>query len=352
LSWKVKACSERRSTMPLKPFSLPIGNWMGPMALPKAARAESRGAVEVGVLAVHLVDEEEAGEAALLGEAPGLLGADLDAGGGVDEDDGGVGDAEGGFDLAQEVGVAGGVEQRLTLRFAPLNGATAVVIETVALVSSGSKSETVFPSSTPRGGWWPLAVKRRASVREVLPAPLWGHEGDVADPIRRVVLHRVPPPPNEGRWSFPGNGRWLERRARPPATLLGGAGTGLGGRARASSLRVGRRYVGASAVARGGWCAAAGGAARPDPSGAAGAMGGIIGGINDGSAGAGIGSPRGVRVDNGRGRGRAAGGAGDGVDDRRGGAGAIAIGRGSWGRGAGNPYLASARAEVIGGTGR
>src|SRR5262249_13666989 len=67
--------------------------------------------VEGGVLAVHAVDHDHARQLALVHVHPGVLGADLDTGGGVDQQQGGIGGAQTGLLLAPQVNVAGGVEQ-------------------------------------------------------------------------------------------------------------------------------------------------------------------------------------------------------------------------------------------------
>src|SRR5215212_4609994 len=61
---------------------------------------------EVGVLAVHLVDEEQARDTPFFGKPPDLLGANLDTGRGIDDDDGRIGYAQRRLDVANEVGVA------------------------------------------------------------------------------------------------------------------------------------------------------------------------------------------------------------------------------------------------------
>jgi hypothetical protein len=76
---------------------------------------------EIGVLAVHLVNEDHARNATFLGQPPGLLGADLDPGRGVDEDDGGVGNAQGGLHVADEIGIARRIDD-VDLAISPLDG--------------------------------------------------------------------------------------------------------------------------------------------------------------------------------------------------------------------------------------
>ena len=69
-----------------------------------------QGARVVGVFAVQLVDDHEARQLILVGVAPDQLGAHLHAGHGIHHHDGGLADVQGGFDLADEVGEAGRVQ--------------------------------------------------------------------------------------------------------------------------------------------------------------------------------------------------------------------------------------------------
>src|SRR5207237_5988537 len=65
---------------------------------------------EAGPVAVELVDEERPGQAGLLGHLPDHLGLDLHALHAGDDEEHEVGHPEGGDDVADEVGVAGAVE--------------------------------------------------------------------------------------------------------------------------------------------------------------------------------------------------------------------------------------------------
>ena len=77
---------------------------------PNAARTEFDGPLEGSPLAVHPVDDDQAGKAVLLGVAPHLLGLDLDTRHGVDDDDGRVGDAKGEAGFEEKVAVSRGVD--------------------------------------------------------------------------------------------------------------------------------------------------------------------------------------------------------------------------------------------------
>ena len=96
--------------MPRKPASSPTGSSSGAMPAPKRSCERAQGAVEAGALAVELVDEDQAGQAQLGGEVPDRLGLGLDALHRAHHDDGQVDDRQRGADLAEEVGVPGGVD--------------------------------------------------------------------------------------------------------------------------------------------------------------------------------------------------------------------------------------------------
>ena len=135
--------------------------------------------MEVGARLVLLVDEHHPRDAQRRAASPRRLGADLDAVDGADDENGEVGDGEGGIDLAGEVGVAGRVEEvdlvglaRGSVAFHS-NGATATESDILRLISSGSVSHTVVPSSVlPARGSTPARCSS-ASASVVLPLPLW-----------------------------------------------------------------------------------------------------------------------------------------------------------------------------------
>ena len=77
--------------------------------------------VELGVLAIEAVDQDHAGQAALLGDLPDAVGAHLGPGDGIDDDEGEVGGAHTANHLGDEVGVAGGVDE-VDLGATPLDG--------------------------------------------------------------------------------------------------------------------------------------------------------------------------------------------------------------------------------------
>ena len=80
-------------------------------AVPPLGLQRGEHVVEVGALLVVLVDEHEPRNVRGDAPLPCQFGADLDAVDGADDEDGEVGDAERGQFLADEIGVAGRVEQ-------------------------------------------------------------------------------------------------------------------------------------------------------------------------------------------------------------------------------------------------
>jgi hypothetical protein len=111
------AVSVSRSAMPRNPASWPMGSSRGAMPVPQLGE---RG-VEAGPLPVELVHEHHAGHAQLGRQRPRLLGLDLDAVHRAHHEHGQVRDAQGGRNVAHEVGVAGCVDE-VDLVVAPLEG--------------------------------------------------------------------------------------------------------------------------------------------------------------------------------------------------------------------------------------
>ena len=98
------------STTPRKSASAPIGSWTAPTRWPNVGVERGHDGVEVGVLLVHAVDEDGAGDAHLAGDLPEALGLDLRTGDGVDDEQRHLGGLHAGDRVADEVGVAGGVD--------------------------------------------------------------------------------------------------------------------------------------------------------------------------------------------------------------------------------------------------
>ena len=128
--------------------------------------------VEVGPVLVQLGDHHRARHAdgrALLPQHPGRA---VDAVDRADHEQRRVGGAQPGPQVADEVGVAGGVEQ-VDLDAACTTGANESETERCWRCSASSKSLTVVPSSTrPARGMVPVATSS-ASTSVVFPAPEW-----------------------------------------------------------------------------------------------------------------------------------------------------------------------------------
>ena len=82
----------------------------GTKACAKALAEHLEAHVEIGVLLVHAVHEHGAGQAQVLGRVPELDGSGLRALGGVDHEQGRLAHAHRRIGVADEVGVARGVE--------------------------------------------------------------------------------------------------------------------------------------------------------------------------------------------------------------------------------------------------
>ena len=82
----------------------------GSQAHAKAFAEHVEAHIEVGVLLVHAIDEHGAGEAQVLGGVPKLDGGGLRALGGIDHEQGGLAHTHGRVGIADEIGIAGGVE--------------------------------------------------------------------------------------------------------------------------------------------------------------------------------------------------------------------------------------------------
>ena len=118
-------------------FSEPTGNWIGATALPNAARAEASARPKSAFSRSILLMKSKRGIPLFFGKPPDLLRANFDTGRSVDHDHGCIGDAQRGFDVANEVGVAGRVDD-VDLRLVPLHGGQRGADRDARLISSGS----------------------------------------------------------------------------------------------------------------------------------------------------------------------------------------------------------------------
>ena len=133
--------------MPWNSCSAPIGSSNGATWLPNEDTSWSRSILEVGALAVELVHEDARAGGSLGRQLPRVLRLDLDAVDRGDDDDHGVGGANRGADVADEVRRARRVED-VDLGVLPLDRRHRQRDRDRRRCSSGSWSETVLPSST------------------------------------------------------------------------------------------------------------------------------------------------------------------------------------------------------------
>ena len=144
--------------------------------------------VEVGVLAVHPRDDDEARQPARVGELPGNVGAGLDAGGGVDGDERGVGGGDAADDLADEVEVAGRVDHVEALA-GPLDGEQGerdrVGAGVLLLVEVG---DGVAVLDAAEAGECAGGEEHRLAQHRLAGAAV-PHQDDVAELLGRVGIH-------------------------------------------------------------------------------------------------------------------------------------------------------------------
>ena len=169
--------------------------------------------VVVRVLAVHLVDEDQARQPARVGELPDLLGADLDAGGGIDHHDGRVDRGERLDHIGLEVGVAGRVDDRdagalvLDRADGEVDALPALLLVGVPVERGRARLHGAEPVD--RAG---IEEHRLCEAR--LAGATVGDEGDVPDPVGGGRLHRCSlrmlMASRRGRWSPASGGRWPE----------------------------------------------------------------------------------------------------------------------------------------------
>ncbi len=155
------------------------------------AQLGQRGVV-VGALAVELVDEHHAGDAEPGGQAPRLLGLDLDAVDGADHEHGEVGDAQRGGHVAHEVGVAGRVDE-VDLVVTPLERGDRQRQRDAPLVLLGvvvAHRRAVLDPAEAVDGACPVQERLRQAG---LARPAVADKGDIADVIGREPLHQAPP---------------------------------------------------------------------------------------------------------------------------------------------------------------
>ena len=164
------------------------GQLEGRHAGPELVAELVEGAVEAGPLPVELVDEEHAGQAPLGGQPPGRLGLDLDTLHRADHDHGQVGHVEGGLEVGDEVGVAGGVEE-VDLVALELEGGEGQRQGDATLhllrVEVGGGGAVLHPALAADGA----GAEQQGLGQARLARSTVADEGDVADLGRREALH-------------------------------------------------------------------------------------------------------------------------------------------------------------------
>ena len=189
------AVSVSRSATPRKAVSSPIGSSSGATAGAEPLAQLVERALEAGPLAVELVDEDHAGHVELGRDPPCRLGLDLDALDRADHEDGEVGDPQGGVDVADEVGVAGAVEQ-VDLVAVVLERREGQRQRDAALdllgIEVGRRGAVLHPALTVDGAG---AVEQRLRQGGLAGSAV-PDQGDVTDPGGGEALHRAP----RSRW--------------------------------------------------------------------------------------------------------------------------------------------------------
>ena len=210
---------------PWKSASCPMGSSTGATPAPKVGADLGQRAVEVGPLAVELVDDDHPGHTEAGGGPPGVLGLRLHAVGGADDDDGQVDVGQRGDHLAGEVGVAGRVEQ---VDLDPVDGERGQAGRDGELArhllglevhDGGALLDRSPPGDGPGGGQQRLGQGGLAGA-------VVADEGDVAD-CGRVVWHLVLRPPSVQPSARTGS---LHPSVRPPAPRRSGVPLGPGAR--------------------------------------------------------------------------------------------------------------------------
>ena len=238
-----RPCRGRGRPTPTNPFSSPRGMARGTTERPKALCSDSMRAPERGAVAVHAVDDDQARDLVVGGVAPDLLRLDLDAGHAVHHHDRGVGDAQGGPGLGEEVRVAGRVEE-VQLRLAPLavgdGGLQADLPLDLVGIEIGHGGAVVHAAQPVDRSH----VEEHRGDQRRLPAASVADHGHVADGGWLVDLHASNPPALEYRAALGGRS-FITRSvstASAAAVLLGDGAGGGDGPARRG--RAGRRAPG------------------------------------------------------------------------------------------------------------
>ena len=151
------------------------------------------GAIQAGALAVEAVEDDEPRHLQLLGAAPHLLGRHLDAGHRIDDDDGGIGDAQRRARVAQEVGHARRVDE-VDFDLVPLGvgecSGEGVLAGNLFFVVIRHRRPVVYPSkSVHRAG-----IEQQGGDELCLAGAAMADEGHISQRLSVVDLHERSPP--------------------------------------------------------------------------------------------------------------------------------------------------------------
>ena len=150
-------------------------------------------AAEVGVLAIHLVDDDHARSVGLVAQIPRLFRAHVQAGNRAHGDDRALGHGHGADHFAGEIEVAGHVDQ-IDLDVLPLEGsdggADGDLAALLLLVAVGHRVAILDAALTVDGA---AGVQQGLDQRGLALAAV-SDDGDIADVLGLIVLHvRIPP---------------------------------------------------------------------------------------------------------------------------------------------------------------
>ncbi len=147
---------------------------------------------EIGVLPVHLVDEENATKPVLLGETPDLIGADFDTSGGVDDDHRALDDAHRAQDLSEKIGVARRVED-VDLGVLPLDGYDGRADGDVTLDLVGVEVRCGVAFFHPAEAGDRFGVEEEGFGQRGFAGTAVREEANVPDAFGGIPVHVVPP---------------------------------------------------------------------------------------------------------------------------------------------------------------
>ena len=190
----MKAASVSRSATPRKAASSPMGSSSGAMPAPKVARSWSSVRSKSARSRSSLLTKTMRGRSERGAAAPHDLGLHLDALDRAHHEHGQVGDPQGGLDVADEVGVAGRVDQ-VDLVARPLERGHGQRDRDAALLLLGlgvGGRRAVLDPPDPVDG---AGSGQQRLGQGGLPAAAVAHEGHVADLVGRVALHPNVDPP-------------------------------------------------------------------------------------------------------------------------------------------------------------